>query len=192
MAHNCAMVSQVMGRINGNIQLPASGQVVVESHLVAAEDMGFNGTWPQNETDGIAQHLARACGVLISMGFKVQPGCTDVYNASYKQVWTPSEGGNVGQGSTNYKPPAECEMWEVNMYWNAASKPARGTKFLMQANGKSVVACAGYETGPSSSSYIAGAQPEVHYVLGTTNASRFTAVGMLVDQTLPFGPVTCQ
>lgn len=185
--NNCEIKQELLARTNGALSLPASGKVVVESHLVTKQDAI---TWPKFSTDGIEAHLARGCAAV--KGRSLASTCDSVYPKSFMKVWTPSESGHIGQGSVGEnKPDAECEMWGMNMYWTAASKPKMGEKFILKANGKAVVACAGYETGPGGKDFIAGAQPEVHYYLGTGNESTFSALGRAVDQSLPYGPLEC-
>ena len=57
-------------------------------------------------------------------------------------------------------------------------------------NGRSVVAIAGYETGPSHTHGIAGVVEEVHTVLGSAHQDDLT-FGFAIDQTLSPGPIDC-
>ena len=57
-------------------------------------------------------------------------------------------------------------------------------------NGRSVVAIAGYETGPNHAHGIAGVVEEVHAVLGSDHRDNLT-FGFAHDQTLSPGPIDC-
>lgn len=177
-----------MPRINGDIKLPAQGPLVLESHLATDQDKFAKG-WPTNGSEGIAAHLSRSCAELKRLGLKVSEDCAEVYSNRYVKVWTPSEGGNIGQGSTSVKPSVACETWVMNMYWK--KKPPMGTRFMIEANGKRVIACAGFETGPNSAKFIGGAQGEVFWYLGISNQTP-VKMGRIDDQTLPYGPLECE
>jgi len=172
---NCEVSSDPIELVGkGSIAMPASGKIVQESHLVTKEE-GFQ---PSSTSDRIEDHY-RITQEAIGMTF------------SHRDKWTPAEGGgNVGQGSGS-PPPATVEPWVMNMYWK--NKPAEGMRVIITnpANGKSVVATAGYETGPSDKTpYLLGAQEEVMQALGVTTGSTVT-VGFAKDQSLPFGPIEC-
>lgn len=161
------------------LRLPATGPVVLEAHLVTDEETFPASGWPQSFTDGIERHyeLSQArTGYVMTRG----------------EPWAPAgEGGSMyGQGSSS-KPPVDAEAWYVNMYWT--TRPANGTRMIVTnpANGRSVVAAAGYETGPGANTAIGGVAEEVHHYLGTVHRSDLT-LGFAVDQTLPFGPISCQ
>lgn len=170
---NCATKSETISlRNKGNVNLPATGKIVNESHLVTKEE-NFQ---PKNVKDGIQNHYqvtAKAIGK----------------NYNHTESWTPAEGGGqVGSGSGS-RPPAASEPWVMNMYWR--SKPAEGTRVILKnpANGKTVVAVAGYETGPSTS-YLLGAQEETLQALGAKTGTQIE-VGFAKDQGLPLGPINC-
>ena len=78
------------------------------------------------------------------------------------------------------------------MYWKGEHKPAKGTRYLVvnPATGKTIVAAAGYETGPGDLSNIGGAVEEIHYLMGTSHKSVLT-FGELIDQSLPYGEIDC-
>lgn len=182
---NCAVVSETLKLANQTLTLPATGKVVLESHLATGDDSFPGGRiFPNTTNEGISAHIARACKI---GGFA---DCSKVYASKYVNEWTPQEGGLFGQGSVgNLKPSASEEMWSGNMFWTAANKPKPGTRFLATRAGKAVVAVMGYETGPSDPSYIAGLQGEViSYLGGQDNIT----IGRSVDQSLVPGPVVCK
>lgn len=168
--------------------VPMEGKLVLESHLVAQEDNLTK--FPSTTYENAKWHIRASCAKLIEKGL-VKDDCSHVYNNRYVQQWTPSESGSIGQGSTGKKPPLDCEMWIVNQYWTSKTRPAMGTKYMIEANGKKVIACAGYETGPASSSFIGGAQGEVFWYLGINNTSK-VKLGKIDDQSLPYGPIECE
>jgi hypothetical protein len=86
--------------------------------------------------------------------------------------------------------PVLDEAWYVNMYWR--DRPTRGTRMILRnpANGRAVVASAGWETGPGSNSWVGGATEEVLDWL--QRGSGPLELGFAVDQSLPFGPIDCQ
>lgn len=159
------------------LSLPARGPVVKEAHLVTTED-GISG-WPTSSRDRLSQHYATSQSV-------------SGYVTNRTEPWAPSgEGGSQwGQGSTGVKIPADAEAWYINMYWK--SRPAGGTPMIVRnpANGRAVVAAAGYETGPGDNGSLAGVAEEVHDWLGTGHLDELE-VGFAVDRSLPFGPITC-
>jgi hypothetical protein len=171
---NCEMKSgSVSLQSWGTVSLPKSGKIVKEDHLVTQEE---NFT-PSNTKDRIENHYeitAKAIG-------KTYP---------HQTGWTPAEGGGqIGSGSSS-RPPASAEPWIMNMYWS--SKPPAGTKMIITnpQNGKSVVAAAGYETGPAGTKWLLGAQEEVLQAIGADTNTNVT-VGFAQDQSLPFGPIKC-
>jgi len=166
--------------------VPQAGKLVLESHLVSDAD-GLT-SFPKNGTDQIDKHLALSCAKLQQKN--LVSDCTKVYSNRYVKQWTPSESGHIGQGSVSVKPPLDCEMWIINQYWTSKTRPAKGVKYMIEANGKRVIACAGYETGPGSASFIGGAQGEVFWHLGINNTSQ-VKLGRIDDQSLPYGPLEC-
>ncbi|MEZ4472880.1 MAG: hypothetical protein R3F60_19260 [bacterium] len=58
------------------------------------------------------------------------------------------------------------------------------------ANGRAVVAAAGYETGPGANTAVGGVAEEIHDYLGTSHRDRLT-LGFAEDQDLPLGPIDC-
>lgn len=184
----CLVVKEVLNLQNQTISLPSIGRMPLESHLVTKDD-GIKG-WPKSQTDGIAKHLAISC-VLLQQKF---PGtdCSKVYQNPYAKVWTPSEGGHIGQGSGAI-PTLEQEMWSGNMYWTAKNKPKVGVndKFITCANSKCVVITMGFETGPGNKELLGGLQVEPMVYLGANNNTLIT-VGRLKDQSIPLGPRICK
>lgn len=161
------------------LRTPAVGPVVKEAHLVTVMD-DFGGGWPNSFTDQIDEHYALS-----------QAATGYVMNRS--EPWAPAgEGGSeFGQGSTGAPLPVIEEAWYVNMYWR--DRPAKGTRMIVRnpANGRAVVAAAGYETGPGNNSRIGGASEEIHHYLGTSHLDTLE-MGFAVDDSLPFGPIDCQ
>ena len=161
------------------LEMPATGPIVLEAHLVTVEDgygTSSSGDWPQTITESLDVHY-RGSQDLTS--FVMDRG----------QSWAPQEGCEYGQGSYGAKLPVEDEAWYVNMYW--ADRPDAGTRMILQDDeGRAVVVAAGYETGPGNLDHIGGTTEEVHHYLGTGHGSTLT-LGFAVDQTLPLGPIDC-
>jgi hypothetical protein len=160
------------------LRTPATGPVVKEAHLVTIDE-DFPNIWPTSFTDQIQRHydLSRAA---------------TGYVMNRREPWAPAgEGGSeYGQGSTGAKVPVVEESWYINMYWRR--RPAQGTRMIVRnpANGRTVVAAAGFETGPGSNTAVAGVAEEIHDYLGTSHRD-VLEVGFAVDDTLPFGPIIC-
>ncbi len=163
------------------LQTPVTGPVVKEAHLVTVAD-DFGGDWPTSFTDGIVAHYA------------LSADASD-YDMARTEPWAPAgEGGSeFGQGSTGSPLPVVDEAWYVNMYWASSTRPARGTRMIITnpQNGRTVVASAGWETGPGSSSRAGGASEEIHHALGTGHGDTLR-FAFAIDQTLPFGPIVCE
>jgi hypothetical protein len=184
----CELIEETLVLQNQVVKLPAIGRMPLESHLVAKEDKRTS--WPKNQTEGISKHLEMSCALLKA---KVPAAdCNKAYQNPYAKLWTPSEGGHIGQGSGAI-PSLEQEMWSGNLYWTAKNKPKVGVndKFLVCANAKCVVITMGFETGPGDKALLGGLQPESMYVLGADNRTPIT-LGRLKDQSLPLGPRTCK
>lgn len=161
------------------LRTPTTGPVVKEAHLVTeAED--FGGGWPTSFTHQIDRHYDLSESASGYVMIRSEP-------------WAPAgEGGSeYGQGSTGAPLPLLDEAWYVNMYWR--DRPARGTRMIIShpTTGRTVVASAGYETGPGANTRIGGAVEEIHHHLGTSHLDDMT-FGFAVDQSLPLGPVRCQ
>jgi len=158
----------------GQVSLPATGVIAAEEHLVTKEE-NFQ---PENTKDRIERHYQiteQAIGRPIN----------------HVRSWTKAEGGgSIGGGSSPNRPPAAVEPWIVNMNWS--SRPPEGTKMIIRnpQNGKTVVAAAGYETGPSDKTYLFGAQGEALQAIGAVTGTT-VEVGFAEDQSLPFGPIKC-
>ena len=163
------------------LKMPAHGPVVMEAHLVTNEE-GYEGGWPSSSRDGIKRH------------YSVTEEATG-YKMRRRGVWAPAgEGINVsrfGEGSAAGYVPAAHEPWYVNMYW--AFEPPKATRMILinPGNGRAVVAAAGYEKGPGSSTAVGGATEEIHHHLGTTHRSAMV-MGFATDTTLPLGPIDCR
>jgi len=167
----------VMLHGNRQVKLPSIFKVVQEAHLVTKEDSQFANSWPQNEKDMINMHYKNSEEIT---GYKMNRG----------QPWCPSGEGNCehGQGSDG-KPSIGAETWYMCMYWE--NPPVPGTKIIIRnpANGRKVVAAAGYETGPSSPpDCLGGACEEIHHYLGSKHMTKLE-VGFAKNQELPFGPL---
>jgi len=194
---DCTPEPITIHRVGGSkVRLPKSGQMWGESHYVTREDGPFSsGGYPKNKDEKIKRHLNRS----LKAYQHYDPTATfdSLYGdlPQYQQVWTPSEGGNIGQGSIGDSQlrllTTEAEMWFLTMYWKSSSKPAPFTRFLVSANGKNVVCNAGFETGPGDTNLLGGVTWEVHKWLGTGNSSDLK-VTLLRDQMAPFGPVVCE
>lgn len=160
------------------LHTPTQGTVALEAHLVTVED-GFGSAWPASFFDGIPNH------------YTLSQAATG-YVMPRDQPWAPAgEGGSeFGQGSTGQKLPVLDEAWYVNMYWR--QRPVGGTRMIIRnpANGRTVVASAGWETGPGANTRIGGAVEEIHHHLGTQHGD-VMEFGFAVDQSLPLGPIVC-
>lgn len=181
----CGLKHGVMNRINkpSQIDMPATGKVVQEAHMVTDEDQKRNGGsswWPSSINEGLAAHKAKSA---------------EFTGIQYGSEWCPAGEGDCeyGQGSTGRAVPWKAEAYYVCMYWTSASKPTPGTRYLVvnPVTGKAVVAAAGYETGPGDGSKIGGAVYEVHQKLGTTHNSVLT-FGELNIQDYEYGPIECE
>jgi hypothetical protein len=179
----CAMTSGFLARVNdgGNsLAMPATGPIVVEAHLVTAEEPP---PYPMTATDELADHYALSQA---RTGFVMHRN----------QDWAPLEGGSfygAGVGAPADFPVVD-EGWYVNMYWRASSRPAKGTRMILRdPNGgpRAVVVAGGYETGPGDLAHIAGTPEETHFYMGTTHLSPMT-IGFAEDQALPLGPRICE
>ncbi len=175
------------------VQLPATGKFVQESHYVTTQDKFSGGRLFANTvTENINSHLQRSFSLYKNYDSSKTFG--QLYSASFQKQWTPAESGSIGQGSVGniqtQELTPEKEMWFMTMMWAPGTRPPRGTKFLLSANGKKVVVIAGYETGPRSQSFLGGLTTETHAWLGTNNNSQIT-VSFLKDQSIPIGPITC-
>jgi hypothetical protein len=178
----CLMESGEMARVGdgGNhLQMPATGPMVLEAHLVTQEEPA---PYPATSTDELKAHyqLSQSRSGFVMMR---------------SQVWAPLEGGTfygAGIGSPNLFPVLD-EHWYVNMYWTKDARPARGTRMILQdpQGSRAVVVAAGYETGPGNLSRIGGSPEETHYYLATSHLDTLT-LGIASDQTLPLGPRICQ
>jgi hypothetical protein len=166
--------TEVDGREGVFAQLPAVGPVALEAHLATTADF----EWPNTSTDGLDAHYratARASG----------------YAMARKEPWAPSPTGGVyARGSTGAPLPPLAEAWYVNMVWK--DKPAPGQRMILYnpANGRAIVAAAGYETGPRSNEALGGASEEAHHALGVGHLGELV-MGFALDQSLPYGPVDC-
>lgn len=175
---NCTMApKQIATQNQGTVTLPKSGKISSEDHLVTTGDTSFLSSWPTSAKDHIQEHYNIT-----------QTAIGHTYN--HVNPWTPAEGGGNRGGGSGGKPPANAEPWVMNMYWTGAGKPAAGSKMIIKAGNKVVVAAAGYETGPSSAAFLLGAQEEVMQALGVSHESTVT-LGWAADQSLPFGPINC-
>jgi hypothetical protein len=191
----CAVIATTVERGGASwsdtITLPAKGKMVLESHLATTEDDFDGRLFPGTQDEEIADHLARSCARLQHLGART--GCDEVYRTQYHRRFTPAEGGGkIGQGSTgDRKPPAEQEMWVMNIMFRDGHVPPPGQRWLVSANDRCVVAVAGWEVGPGDQGLLGGMQGEVHWYLGTDNDSEITVHGPLKDQTLAPGPIEC-
>jgi len=194
-ARSCAVAPFTMERRGhgweDQIPLPATGRFAVEPHLAAREDKFGKDPFPTAVTAGIEPHLARSCGKLKALG--AQPDCSDVYLTEDLRQFAPgSDDGAIGQGAMGtHKPSADEELWLVDVAFAPGHRAHAGQRWLVSANGRSVVAIAGYEARPLLWKFLGGASAELHWYLGTDQDSQITLSGPLKDQTLAPGPVVC-
>ncbi len=171
-----------MPRVNDGgvtLQMPATGPIVLEAHLVTDQEPS---PYPETSTDELAEHYALSQSLT---GFVMHRN----------QNWAPLEGGShygAGIRSPTLFPTAH-EAWYVNMYWTSASRPGPGDRMILRLPGtdRAVVVAAGYETGPGNLEHIGGTVEETHFYLGTVHRDEMQ-IGIATDQTLPFGPRTCE
>jgi hypothetical protein len=175
------------------ITLPATGRFAMEPHLAAREDTFGKERFPKTPVDGIEAHLSRSCGKLKPLG--AQPDCSDVYLPEEKELHQFMPGDDdraIGQGALGtHKPSADEEMWLVDIAFAPGHRAHAGQRWLVSANGRSVVAVAGYEARPVLWQFLGGAPAELHWYLGTDEDSQITVAGALRDQTLAPGPIVC-
>ncbi|MSQ84183.1 MAG: hypothetical protein EXR77_15090 [Myxococcales bacterium] len=178
----CQLQAGVMKRVNDGgkwLAMPATGPIVMEAHLVTAEEPP---PYPATATDELTDHYALSQQ---KTGFML-------YRS---QVWAPLEGGSFyGAGILSPKTfPVVEEAWYVNMYWTKESRPPPGTRMILRLpdSSRAVVVSAGHETGPGNLAHIGGTAEESHFHLGTGHKS-VMLLGIAVDQSLPFGPRSCQ
>lgn len=192
---NCDEVKEKMKLRHGEIDLPASGKFVEESHY-ATKDETFGvekRLFPKEGREEIERHLKRSCELLFNL-YKIGDNlnCSEIYKNSWERCWTPSENGKVGQGARgDFKPDPVSELWQGNMMFASGQLPKLGTKYIVTnpSNGKKVVINMGYEIGPGDKSFLGGVTTEVHYVLKAQN-STILKLGKAADQSLPYGPIT--
>ncbi len=189
--HSYKYGSDVSKHWERTIVFPVTGRFVQESHYVTNRDIFPQGRlFPSTVTENINHHLSRSFDLYLSYDNSML--YNSLYNNIWKTQWTPSEGGEIGQGSvgniqaTELTP--ESEMWMMTMMWAPGHRPARGTKFLISYNNRRVVVIAGYETGPGSQTFMGGVTCEVHSWLRADNNSSLK-VEYLKNQSVPVGPV---
>ena len=179
---DCALETGWMDRIGDGgdpLQMPATGPIVVEAHLVTVDD-GYgtegSGPWPSSSTENLDEHYATSEA---ATGFVMHR----------HQSWAPQESSEYGQAAHYDKLPTVDEGWYVNMYWQ--DRPDAGTRMiLIGPDGRAVVVAAGFETGPGNLDHIGGAAEEVHRYLRTGHLSEMT-LGFAADGSLPLGPIVC-
>ena len=177
----CGMETGVMERVGDggdHLEMPATGPIVGEAHLVTQEEPP---PYPSTSSEGLEAH------------YELSQSETGLV-MHRQEVWAPLEGGSfygAGIGSPTAFPVLH-EAWYVNMYWTKNSRPDKGTRMILHLPGTSraVVVAAGYETGPGNLAHIGGTPEETHFYLGTSHLSVMT-IGIATDQSLPFGPRVC-
>ena len=159
------------------LQTPARGKVAREAHLITVEDAA-----PTSATDGLQRHLRRSQERTGHKLVRAKPW------ANWAQAQPSSK--RFGKSSSG-KLPVVDEAWYVTLYWR--EKPAPGTRVIVRnpANGRAVVAAAGWETGPASNRRVAGVSEEIHHWLGTSHDAVLD-VGFAADASLPLGPIACE
>lgn len=172
------------------ISLPAAGKFVCESHYVTNSD----NIEPKSLGDGMNQHLLNSYKLLeLNLPKEHIPqAIMDIYNESYKRVWTPAEGGgSIGANARDSKVDIWSEMWQGNMMFESSIElaSARG-KYLVTnpANDRHCIIQMGEEIGPPEEDNLGGLTPEVHWWLKSSNETRLI-IGYCADQSLPLGPV---
>ncbi|HME69450.1 MAG TPA: hypothetical protein VKM54_06230 [Myxococcota bacterium] len=173
------------------ITLPATGRFAVEPHLAAREDAFGKEPFPKTVAEGIEPHLGRSCAKLQPLG--ARPDCSDVYlSEDLRQFMPGSDDAAIGQGARGtHKPSADEEMWLIDMAFAPGHRARAGQRWLLSANGRRVVAIAGYEARPLLWKFLGGAPAELHWYLGSDEGSQITLLGPLKDQTLVPGPIVC-
>lgn len=177
----CGLQAGEMERVRDNgdhLEMPATGPIVMEAHLVTQEEPP---PYPSTPTEELTAHYELSQR---TTGFVMYRD----------QNWAPLEGGDfygAGIGSPTLFPTAH-EAWYVNMYWTREARPDRGDRMILRQPGTSraVVVAAGYETGPGNLDHIGGTPEETHFYLGTGHLDNLT-LGIATDQALPFGPRVC-
>lgn len=190
-----------------SVPLPANGTLFGEGHYVTTQDGPYStGNYPKPMSpqpagypppvqcnEAIDAHLERS--LQLYRQYDAAATRARLYTDKWASWWTPQEGGACGQGSVGdhqlKELTPEWEMWFFTMNWVPDEKPARGTRFLISANDRHVVAISGYETGPGGADKLGGVTREVHGWLGTNNSSDVT-VAYLADQDTPAGPAVCR
>jgi hypothetical protein len=179
----CAYDPRSIGRIGdegSSIELPSTGAVALEAHLVTqAEPPPF----PTSSTDGIAEHYALTADAtgLVMMR---------------QRGYAPIEGGASFYGAGVGDPanlPVIDEAWYVTMKWTPASRPPPGTRMILRKpddRSRAVVVAAGYETGPSELTRLGGTTEEAHFYLGTAHDAELE-LGFASDPQLGLGPRRC-
>lgn len=178
----CDMQTGGLARVGDggvSLQMPATGPVVKEDHLVTQEELE---PYPSSATEKLAEHYALSQSKTGLVMFR-------------EALWAPLEGGafyGAGIGSPAKFPVAD-EGWYVNMYWTPAARPPRGTRMILRRPDdptRAVVVAGGYETGPGNLSSIAGTTEEAHFYLRSEHEDALE-LGFAVDPTLPLGPRRC-
>lgn len=187
---NCATVKSVVNTANqGKVFLPRMGLMVEESHYQTQQDYAIIPHWPKSSKQGIDEHLEMSCAHYKI--FDPTVVCDRLYRQEWERVWTPSEKGNIGQGSRgNYRPLISQEMWQGTMMVAGENFPLN-TRMLARFGPRAVVLYMGHEVGPGSKKYLGGMSVEAHAWLGTNNETQIE-LSLLKDQTLPFGPINCK
>ncbi len=162
-----------------SIELPATGPLARESHLVTREEPP---PYPDSATDRLDRHWARSQRVSGLVMHRTS-------------LWAAPEGGGSFFGAGVVKPEllsALEESWYVTMRWTPSARPPPGTRMIARVPGtpRAVVLAAGFETGPSDLTHLGGVSEETHAYLGTTHLAPLT-LGFAADLSLPLGPRDC-
>jgi len=187
--NKCETKVEKINLINRNgFSLPATGYMVEESHYLVKGD-----SFPKSASDGIELHIQKNCSLLRKFAPGLDAKCTPVYKNSWERVWTPAEGGRVGQGARGMNFPSREEViWQANMFFAKGFLPNPGEKWLVTniATKKSFVVNMGYEVGPRDSKWIGGLVPEASYMVGGAGVE--VSLGRILDQNVSYGPINCQ
>lgn len=177
------------------VHFPDTGRFVEESHYVTTlDDVPDHGGFPTRPAQDIHEHLVRSHMYYLALVDSTMPQ-DSLYSQPYHRVWTPAEGGRIGQGALGDAQlellDPWSEMWLITMMWAPGQRPEPGTRMLLRANGRAVVVVAGFETGPASEQFLGGVTPEVHAWLGTDHESEIEVIWLEDPDVIP-GPVICR
>jgi len=126
--HSYKYGSDISKHWDRTIELPVTGRFVQESHYVTNKDKFLAGRlFPISVTESIDEHLNRSLEIYLK--FDKTMLFNTLYNNIWKRQWTPSEGGEMGQGSVGNIQATELtpenELWMMNMMWASGQLTAK-------------------------------------------------------------------